>query len=166
MSCVHLVGPGWGGPDQEESTHPALRCVAREVAGSPWAWAELTMRPSQGWVGLQGGRYVGTQSLGFQARGVIMDPRSPGPSLDKARVSPQRLEKPAGGQRQAWAPSRSWTPSQCPPQAWPCLLQLQSGEPFLTLRSCLPLGVEGVPEVSLERAPPRQGQAETGRSGQ
>lgn len=122
--------------------------------------------PFSGLGGFAGGRYVGTQSLGFQARGVITDPRSPGPSLDKARVSPQRLEKPAGGQRQAWAPSRSWTPSQCPPQAWPCLLQLQSGEPFLTLRSCLPLGAEGVPGVSLERAPLRQGQAETGRSGQ
>lgn len=50
---------------------------------------------------------MGTQSLGFQLHGVKMDRRSPGPGLDKTRVSHQRLEKPAGGQQQAWAPSWS-----------------------------------------------------------
>ena len=140
--------------------------MAGEVAGTPWVWAELTVNPSRGWVGSGWEGSVGTQSLGFQAHGVIMGPRSPGPRSDKARVSPQRLEKPAGGQRQAWAPSRSWTPSQRPPQDRPCLLQLHRGDPFLTLRSCLPLGEDGVLGVSLGQAPPRQGQAETGRSGQ
>lgn len=72
--------------------------MAGEVAGTPWVWAELTVYPSWGWVGSGWEGSVGTQSLGFQAHGVIMGPRSPGPQSDKARVSPQRLEKPSGGQ--------------------------------------------------------------------